>query len=66
MEAGEDVIHEAREGGWSVAKTEWDLIKFEQLSTAGTKGGLCFITLRDGHLPLAALEVKGRKPSSPM
>ena len=59
MEAGEDAIHEAREGGRSVAKTEWDLIKFVQLSTAGMKGGLCFITLRDWHLQIAALEVEG-------
>ena len=66
MDTGEDAIHEAREGGRSVAKTEWDLIKFIQLSTAGTKGGLCFITLRDGHLPIAALEVESRKLSSPM
>ena len=66
MKAGEDVIHEVREGGRSVAKTEWDLIEFVQLSTAGTKGGLCFITLCDGHLPITALEVEGRKPSSPM
>ena len=66
MEAREDAIHEAREGGRSVAKTEWDLIELAQLSTAGTKGGLCFITLCDGHLPIAALEVVGRKPSSPM
>ena len=66
MEAGEDTIHEARQGGRSVAKTEWVLIELVELSTAGTKGGLCFITLRDGHLPIAALEVEGRKPSSAM
>ena len=66
MKAGEDEIHEAREGGRSVAKTEWDLIELVQLSTAGTKGGLCFITLCDGHLPIAAFEVEGRKPSNPM
>ena len=66
VEAGEDAIHEAREGGRSVAKTEGDLVKFVQLSAAGTKGGLCFITLRDGHLPIPALKVEGRKPSSPM
>ena len=66
MEAGEDVIHEAREGGRSVAKTEGDLVKFVQLSAAGTKGGLCFITLCDGHLPIPALKVEGREPSSPM
>ena len=66
VEAGEDAIHEAREGGRSVAKTEWDLVKFVQLSAAGTKGGLCFITLCDGHLSIPALNVEGRKPSSPM
>ena len=66
MEAGEDAIHEAIEVGRSVAKTEWDLIEFVQLSTAGMKGGLCFITLCDGHLLMAALEVEGQKPSSPM
>ena len=66
MEAGEDVIHEAREGGRCVAKTEGDLVKFVQLSTAGTKRGLCFITFSDGHLPVPALEVEGGEPLSPM
>ena len=66
VEAGEDAIHEAREGGRSVAKTEGDLVKFVQLSAAGTKGGLCFITLCDGHLPIPALKVEGRKASSPV
>ena len=66
MEAGEYAIHEAREGGRCVAKTEGDLIKFIQLATAGAKCGLCFITFRDGHLPVPTLEVEGRKPSSPM
>ena len=28
VEAGEDTVHEAGEGGRSVAKTEWDLVKF--------------------------------------
>ena len=66
VEAGEDAIHEAREGCRSVAKTEGDLVKFVQLSAAGTKDGLCFITLCDVHLPIPALKVEGRKPSSPM
>ena len=47
VEAGEDATHQAREGGRSVTKTEWDLIKFVQLPTAGTKGGLCFVALLD-------------------
>ena len=66
MEAGEDAIHEAREGGRCVAKAEGDLVKFVQLSAAGLKRGLCFITFSDGHLPVPALEVEGGEPSSPM
>ena len=66
VEAGEDANHEAREGGRGIAKTEWDLVEFVQVATAGTKRGLYFITLRDGHLPVPALEVEGREPSSPM
>ena len=66
VEAGEDAIHEAGEGGRGVAKTEWNLVEFVQLATAGTKRGLCFITLRDVHLPLPAFEVEGREPLSPM
>ena len=66
VEAGEDAIHEAREGGRCVAKTEWDLVEFVQLATAGTKCGLCHITPSDGHLPVPAFEVEGGKPSSPM
>ena len=66
VEAGEDAIHEAREGGRCVAKTEGDLVKLVQLPTAGMKRGLCFITFSDGHLPVPALEVEGGEPSSPM
>ena len=64
VEAREDTIHEAREGGGSVAKTEWDLIKFVQLPTAGTKGGLFFIALLDWNLPVATLQIQCRKPPS--
>ena len=66
VEAGEDMIHEAREGGRCIAKTEGDLVKFVQLSAAGTKCGLCLITLSDGHLPVPTLEVEDGEPSSPM
>ena len=66
VEAGEDAIHEAREGGRCVAKTEGGLVIFVQLSAAGTKCGLCLITLSDGHLPVPTLEVEGGEPSSPM
>ena len=64
VEAREDTIHEAREGGGSVAKTKWDLIKFVQLPTAGTKGGLFLITLLYWNLPKATLKIQGGKPPS--
>ena len=64
MEAREDAIHEAREGGGSVAKTKWDLIELVQLPTAGTKGSLFLISLLDRNLPIATLKVEGRKPPS--
>ena len=66
MEDGEDAIHEAREGGRCVAKSEGDLVKLIQLANAGTKRSLCFITFSDGHLPVPTLEVEGGEPSSPM
>ena len=64
VETREDAIHEAREGGGSVAKTKLDLIKFVQLPTAGTKGGLFFISLLDWNLPVATLQINRRKPPS--
>ena len=64
VETREDAIHEAREGGGSVAKTKWDLIKFVQLPTAGTKGGLFFIALLDWNLPVATLQINRREPPS--
>ena len=64
VEAREEAIHEAREGGGSVAKTKWDLIKFVQLPTAGTKGGLFLITLLYWNLPIATLKIQGAKPPS--
>ena len=64
--SSEMLLPSGGEDDYIVAKTEWDLIEFVQLPAAGTKGGLCFITLCDGHLPIPALKVEGRKPSSPM
>ena len=64
VEAGKDAIHQAREGGGSVTKTEWDLIEFAQLPTAGTKGGLCFVALLNWDLPIATLQVQGCEPLS--
>ena len=66
MEAREDAIHEAREGGGSDEKTKWDLIEFVQLPTAGSKGSLFLIALLDRDLPIATLKVEGRKPPSSM
>ena len=66
VEASEDAIHEAREGGKCFAKTERDLVEFVQLSAAGTKCGLCLINFSDGHLPVPTLEVEGGEPSSNM
>ena len=66
VEAGEDAIHQAREGDGSVTKTEWDLIEFVQLPTAGTKGGLCFVALLNWDLPIATLQIQGRKPLGAM
>ena len=42
----------------------WDLIKFVQLPTAGTKGGLFLIMLLDWNLPIATLKIQGGKPPS--
>ena len=59
MEAGKDAVHEAGEGGESIAKTKGDLVELIQLAAASPKGGLRLVLLRDGHLPISALEVKG-------
>ena len=66
MEAGQDSIHEAGEGGRCVAQTKGDLVKFEQLSTARTKRGLSFVLFGDRHLPVPTFEVQSREPLGPM
>ena len=66
MEAGQDAIHEAGEGGRCVAQTKGDLVKFEQLSTARTKRGLSLVLFCDRHLPIPTFEVQSREPLSPM
>ena len=66
MEAGQDAIHEAGEGGRCVALTKGDLVKLEQLATYRAKRGLDLVLLRDGHLPVPTLEVRGGEPFSPM
>ena len=66
MEAGQDSIHEAGEGGRCVAQAKGGLVKFEQLSTACRKCGLGFVLLGDGHLPVPTFEVQSREPLGPM
>ena len=66
MEAGQDAIHEAGEGGRSVTQTKGDLIKLEQLPAARSECGLLLVLLCDGHLPLPTLEVQGGEPFGPM
>ena len=66
MEAGKDAVHEAGEGGGNFAKTKGDLVKLIQLAAASLKACLRFVLLRDGHLPIPALEVQGEEPLSSM
>ena len=66
MEAGQDAIHEAGEGGRSVTQTKGDLIKFEQLPAARSECGLRLVLLCDGHLSVHTLEVQGGEPFGPM
>ena len=66
MEAGQDAIHEAAEGGRSVTQTKGDLIKLEQLPAARSECSLRLVLLCDGHLPVPTLEVQGGKPFVPM
>ena len=55
MEAREDAIHEAGEGGRSVAETKWGLVKLVQLPTAIMKCCLLLIPLHDRDLPVPTL-----------
>ena len=66
MEAGQDAVHEATEGGRCVAQTKGDLVKLEQLATARAKRGLGLVLFRDGHLPVPTLEVQGGERLGPM
>ena len=66
MKAREDVIHEAGEGGGSVAEAKGGLIKLKELATASTERCLFFIPLHDRDLPVSTLEIKSGKPASPV
>ena len=66
MEASQDAIYEAGEGGRSVTQTTGDLIIIEQLPAARSECGLRLVLLCDGHLPVPTLEVQGGEPFGPM
>ena len=66
MEAGQNSIHEAGEGGWSVTETKRNLVELKQLPAAGSKRSFLFVLLRYRHLPIATLQVQSGKPLSPM
>ena len=66
VEPSQDSIHEAGEGGRSVAEAKRYLIKFKQLAAARTEGSLLFILLLYGDLPIPAFKVEGGEPASTM
>ena len=66
VETGEDAIHEAGEGGGSVAEAKGDLIKLKELATACAKRRFFLIPLLDRDLPVSTLEIKSGKPASPV
>ena len=66
MESSQDSIHEAGEGGRSVAEDKRYLIKLKKLATACTEGSLLLILLLYGDLPVPAFQVEGGEPASTM
>ena len=66
VETGEDAVHEAGEGGWSIAEAKGNLVEFKQLAAAGAEGRLLLVPLLDRDLPVSALEIKSGKPAGPM
>ena len=66
VETGEDAIHEAGEGGVSIAEAKRNLVELEELATASTKSRLFLVPLLDRDLPVSTLEIKSGKPAGPM
>ena len=64
VKTGEDAIHEAGEGGGSVAEGKGDLVKLKELATASAKNCLFLVSLLDRDLPVSTLEIKSGKPAS--
>ena len=65
-EAGQNSIHEAGKGGWSVAETKGNLVELKQLPAAGSKRSFLFVLLGYGHLPIATFQVQCGEPLGPM
>ena len=63
VETGEDTIHEAGEGGGSIAEAKWNLVELEELATASTKSRFFLVPLLDRDLPVSTLEIKSGKPA---
>ena len=66
MEAGQNLIHEAGEGGWSVTETKGNLVELKQLPAAGSKRSFLLVLLCYRHLLIATLQIQSGKPLSPM
>ena len=52
VKTGEDAIHEAGEGGGSVAEAKGDLVKLKELANACAKSWLFLVPLLDRDLPV--------------
>ena len=66
MESCQDSVHQAGEGGRSVAETEGYLIELKELSAACAESGLLLALFLDGDLPVPAFEIQRRKPVGAM
>ena len=66
VETNKDAIHEAGEGGGSIAEAKRNLVELEELATASTKSRLLLVPLLDRDLPVSTLEIKSGKPAGPM
>ena len=66
VKTGKDAIYEAGEGGGSVAEAKGDMVKLKELATACAKRCLFLVPFLDRDLPVSTLEIKSRKPASPV
>ena len=66
MKSCQDSVHQAGEGGKSVAETEGYLIELKELSAACAESGLLLVLFLDGDLPVPAFEIQHCKPVGAM